>query len=83
MSYRLFIDSEVLDFAFSLSKAHQRRLFHEFSAIKKYPHNCSDFVVQDKLGRALQVDLFGDYQIRYWIDDADQHIKILALAENE
>jgi len=83
MSFRLLIDFEVLDFALKLSKAQQRRLFAHFLAIKSFPGSYSDFMEVDKTGRSLNVSLFGDYQIRYWIDDADHHVKILRITENE
>ncbi len=31
----------------------------------------------DCLGRLVQIMIVGNYAITYWIDDADQHIKIL------
>lgn len=83
MSFRLLIDFDVLEFALKLSNADRRRLFDHFLAIKKFPGNCSDFVEVDKTGRSLHVSLFGGFQIRYWIDDADRHVKILRILENE
>jgi len=83
MSFRLLIDFEVLEFALKLSKAQQRRLFAHFLAMRDFPGNYSDFVEVGERGRQLNVCLFGDFQIRYWIDDADRHVKILRLSENE
>ena len=83
MSFRLLIDFEVLDFALKLSKAHRRRLLAHFLALKSFPGNYSDFVEVSETGRSLHISLFEDFQIRYWIDDADRHIKILQIGKNE
>ena len=83
MSFRLLIDFDVLEFALKLSNADRRRLFDHFLAIKNFPGNYSDFVEVDKIGRSMHVSLFGDFQIRYWIDDADRHVKILRILEIE
>ena len=51
--------------------------------MRDFPGNYSDFVEVGERGRQLNVCLFGDFQIRYWIDDADRHVKILRIEENE
>jgi hypothetical protein len=83
MSFRLLIDFEVLEFALKLSKSQQGRLFAHFLAMRDFPGNYSDLVEVGERGRQLNVCFFGDFQIRYWIDDADRHIKILRIMENE
>ncbi len=83
MKYRLLVDLEVLHFSLSLPVSQRRRLFIHFEEIQKFPGNYSDFIDSDDQGRLLQVSLFEDFLIRYWIDDADRHIKILYIAQNE
>jgi len=83
MKYRLLVDFEVLDFALKLSAPKRHRLFYRFCEIQMFPGNFSDFVEADGEGRPLQVSLFDDFYIHYWIDDADRHVKILHITENE
>jgi len=77
MTYRLLVDSEVLDFAFALSSAQQRRLFKHFAAIKALPYHYADSVESIRNEPPLKVSFFEAFQIRYWIDNADHHVKIL------
>jgi mRNA-degrading endonuclease RelE of RelBE toxin-antitoxin system len=83
MNYRLLIDFEVLVATQRLPVSLQRRLYHQFQKIQKNPGNCSDYVEEDERGRTMQISEFGVYRIQYWIDDADEHVKILELEKNE
>jgi len=83
MKFRLLVDFEVLDFALKLSASRRRRLFDHFLEIQKFPGNYSDFLEEDGRGRSLHVSLLEDLRIQYWIDDADRHVKILQIVENE
>jgi len=83
MRFRLLIDFEVLELALNLPKRQQAALFRYFASIRESPGHYSDYVEVGPDGRVLQVSLYGDYLIKYWIDDADRHVKILKLVSNE
>jgi len=83
MPYRLLVDMEVVDLLSALPATKRRRLCAHFRRIQTYPANCSESVEPDDEGRPLNVCLFGGFQIRYWIDDADRHIKILQIVQND
>jgi hypothetical protein len=48
-----------------------------------YPYNHSDYLEPDDSGRRYHVNLFGDYAISYWVDEADQHIKIMKIRSSD
>jgi hypothetical protein len=39
----------------------------------------ADAADNDDTGRRLHIAIIGDFALVYWIDDADQHVKILDL----
>lgn len=43
------------------------------------PFGLSDATETDSKGRMVQISIVGDYALTYWIDDADQHLKVLDL----
>lgn len=45
--------------------------------IAQDPIGLSDATDFDATRRLVQIMVVGDYALTYWIDDADQHIKIL------
>ena len=83
MRFRLLIDMDVVDVLSTLSASKRRRLYTHFRKIQKFPGNSSKFVEQDNEGRSLNVSTYEDISIRYLIDDADKHVKILQIVKNE
>jgi len=77
MDFRLLIDLEVLQFADRLSSDQRAELRAAFVAILNDPHSQSDANDVDEIGRGLKIKIVGEYALTYWIDYADQHIKIL------
>ncbi|MDA7882296.1 hypothetical protein N9A94_08315 [Akkermansiaceae bacterium] len=41
------------------------------------PLGVSDASDYDSTGRLVQIMIVGDFALTFWIDDADQHVKIL------
>jgi len=79
MSYRLLVDVEVIEALDALPKNYRTRLLDHFRKIRSSPEDISDYHERDKVGRRVEIAVFSSHAIHYWIDHADQHIKILAL----
>lgn len=78
MPYRLLIDLQVVDLLQTLSPG-RRKLVNQFGAIQRYPAAHSDYVDTDSQGRRVDVSVTDGFAIYYWIDEADQQVKVLAL----
>ena len=79
MSYRLLVDVEVIKALDALSKNSRTRLLDHFRKIRSSPDGTSDYHERDGVGRRVEISVFSGHAVHYWIDHADQHIKILAL----
>ena len=77
MHYRLLVSIKVIEFIERLpgkTRAALRRAIH---TIGRDPLGRSDALDYDAIGRRMQIAVVGDYALMYWVDEADQHIKIL------
>ena len=83
MPFKLFIDADVIDVLEEFPARKRKRFYALFRRIQRYPENLSDHSEPDEDGRILNVCLFEGQIIRYWIDDSDQHLKIIEMEENE
>jgi len=83
MPFRLLIDADVIDTLMRLPVTRRRQYLEFFRRIQEFPANYSELQETDDTGRMLDVCVFYGTEIRYWIDDADRHVKILRLTENE
>ena len=81
MKYRLLVDADVIEFLQGLPAQERRRVYQYLRRIQQYPGNCSHITTRDDLGRQLDVSSFGQFNIYYWMDSADQHVKILEIRE--
>lgn len=79
MKFRLLIDYEVIEFLERLPRRDQLSLRNRLVAIQDFASHYSDFKEKDSTGRPVDIHIFGKYAIKFWIDHADQHIKILDL----
>jgi len=79
MSYRLLVDVDVIEALDALPKNARTRLLEHFRKVRASPDDTSDYHERDGIGRRVEISVFGGHAIHYWIDHADQHIKILAL----
>jgi hypothetical protein len=79
MEYRLLIDLEAISVLDRLSKSVRLRLLEQFTKIRSFPSNYSDYHEADAAGRRIEISVPAGWAIHYWIDAADQHVKILAL----
>ncbi len=79
MNYRLLIALEVIEYLESLPTRHRRRLRSAIESIHRNPRGSSDASETDATGRPVQIHIVDDFALVYWIDDADQHIKVLDL----
>lgn len=77
MKYRLFLAVEALELVEQLPIRIRKNLRTIVSEIGADPMGMSEATDYHMIGRLVQIAIVGDYAITYWIDDADQHIKIL------
>ncbi len=77
MHYRLLISIEVVEFLERLPSKPRKSLRNAIAAIGDDPLAMVDAADFDDTGRKLQIAITGDFALVYWIDDADQHVKIL------
>jgi hypothetical protein len=62
-----------------LPKKSRTRLLNQFRKIRSSANDYSDYHERDGVGRRIEISVFSGHAIHYWIDHADQHIKILAI----
>jgi len=79
MTCRLLVDVETIEALDALPKKTRVRLMDHFRRIRSSPENFSDYHERDGTGRRVEICAFAGHAIHFWIDHADQHIKILAL----
>lgn len=79
MRFHLLIDLEVIDFMQSMSRSRRVNFFAHFRRIREHPQHHSDYVERDDSGRRVDVSVLDGFAIYYWIDRAEQHVKILKL----
>ena len=77
MHYRLLVSIEVIEFIERLPGKTRESLRRAIHAIGRDPLGRSDALDYDAIGRRMQIAVVGDYALMYWVDEADQHVKIL------
>jgi hypothetical protein len=83
MQFKLLVDADVIDILSRFPARKRHRFYAHFRRIQRYPGNYSDHTEPDTAGRRLNVSVFEGQDIRYWIDVADRHVKILEIEANE
>jgi hypothetical protein len=81
--FKLLIDFSVLEYVLSLNRREQFAVRQRILRIQDYPANHADYDEVDDEGRSLHVHIFGNRAIRYRIDDADRHVKILEILPSD
>ncbi len=79
MNYRLLLALEVVEFLERLPVRHRRRLRRAIESVHRDPRGSSDASESDATGRPVHIHGADDFALVYWIDEADQHIKVLDL----
>jgi hypothetical protein len=77
--YRLLVDWEVIEMMNSLPISIRRRLRDAFLRIAATPDHFSDYREPNPRGISLDVHLCAGFAVKYWIDFADRHVKILSV----
>jgi mRNA-degrading endonuclease RelE of RelBE toxin-antitoxin system len=77
MPFRLLISIEVIEFLERLPHKTREPLRRAIHGIGFDPHRWSDAVDHDAVGHRMQIAIVGEYALVYWIDEADQHVKVL------
>jgi hypothetical protein len=77
--YRLLVDWEVIEKLNALPRATRQVLRTALSRIAGSPDLVSDYREANPRGIPLDVHLCGGFAIKYWIDFADRHVKVLEL----
>ena len=76
-SFRLLIDYEVVEFVERLPKSDRQNLRARFVLLRDHPAACTDYTEPDAANRSVALNICGPYAIKFWVDHADRHIKIL------
>ncbi len=77
--YRLLVDWEVVDKLNGLPRNTRNILRKALGRIGSTPDLLSDYREANPRGIALDVHLCAGFAIKYWIDFADRHVKVLDL----
>jgi hypothetical protein len=77
--YRLLVDWDVIAKLNALPVSTRRILRQAFTRIGLAPDQCSDYRESNPKGIPLDVHLCHGFALKYWIDFADRHVKILEL----
>ncbi len=83
MEFRLLIDADVLSYLQDLKTSRRRLIMEHILTLRLHPRNASKFKYSDADGRSLDVSVFEEVKIFYWIDKADNHIKVLNIETEE
>jgi hypothetical protein len=83
VEFRLLIDAEVLNYLQNFKASQRQRVMEHILTLRLYPKNASKFKYHDADGRSLDVSVFEEFEISYWIDEADRHIKVLSIEADE
>ena len=78
-AYRLLVDWEVIEKINQLPRQTRLALRQAFSKIGSAPDQLSDYREPNPRGIPLDVHLCAGFAIKYWIDFADRHVKVLDL----
>lgn len=79
MDYTLLVALEAIAVLDSLPKRVRTRLLDHFVRLRATPDLCSDDHEYDRSGRRVEISVFADCSIHYWIDFPDRHVKVLAI----
>jgi hypothetical protein len=63
----------------TIPKRSRTRLLNHFVQLRSSPGQYSDSHEHDSTGRRIEISIWADYSIHYWIDFADRHVKVLAI----
>jgi hypothetical protein len=77
--YRLLVDWEVIEKLNQLPLRTRRRLRQALMHIVAAPDRLSDYREPNPRGIPLDVHLCAGFALKYWIDFADRHVKVLDL----
>jgi len=78
-NYRLLVDWEVIEKLNSLPVTTRKRIRQALIRIASAPDLLSEYREPNPRGIPLDVHLCAGFAIKYWIDFADRHVKILDL----
>jgi hypothetical protein len=73
----LLVAYDVFEFIGRLPRAEQQAVRRRLVQIRDYPYQHSDYAETDDIGRRLEINICGRLALKYWIDTADHHVKIL------
>ena len=77
--YRLLVDWEVIEKLQQLPRSTRQKLRLVLARIAATPDLLSDYREPNPRGIPLDVHLCAGFAIKYWIDFADRHVKVLDL----
>jgi hypothetical protein len=78
-SFALLVAYEVFEFIERLPRTEHLPIRKRFLQIRDFPGSHSDYSEPDDQGRRIEINIYGKFAIKYWIDDADKQVKILEI----
>ena len=79
MEHRLLIAFEAVEILDGLPRGVRRNLLAQIGKLRFTPEQLSDYSEADQVGWRVEVHVFAGHCIHYWIDSADQHVKVLEI----
>ena len=77
MAYRWLLPIDVVEFIERLPVKTREAFLSAIHSNGRDPMGRSDALDRDAIGRRMQTEVTGDYALMYWVDEADQHVKVL------
>lgn len=78
--FQLLISLEVVKTIENLKRSTRLAIRDKIREIGRDPMGCSDANEFDAKGRIIEITIVDEYALSYWVDSADQQIKILDIS---
>ena len=78
-AWKLVLDEEALNVLLSARAPERRKLLHELEDLKKNPYQSGDFVEHDDRGQPLQVKVFANHLVTWWLDSLVTELRVVEI----
>ncbi len=79
MEYGLLVAFAAIEILDGLPQSTRRRLLGQIGRLRFAPEQFSDYNDHDHIGRRVEVNIFANHCIHYWIDSADRQVKVMRI----
>jgi len=77
--FRLLVDYNVFQFIQTLRRFEQLEIHEHFDQSNEFPHHQKSLIEKDATGRDYFVSLRGTFAVKYWIDEWECEVKVIAI----